>query len=107
MGEPVAPAQSGVEPEGGVPTAPAEERVSVATQWQLMWWRFRRHRLAMLGTAVVLAFYAAVLFADFLAYADPGASEAQRGLLPPQRIHWMLDGRFTPHVYGLAGKRDP
>jgi len=84
-----------------------EERVSVATQWQLMWWRFRRHRLAMLGTAVVLAFYAAVLFADFLAYADPGASEAQRGLLPPQRIHWMLDGRFTPHVYGLAGKRDP
>ena len=84
-----------------------EERVSVATQWQLMWWRFRRHRLAMLGTAVVLLFYAAVLFADFLAYADPGASEAQRGLLPPQRIHWMLDGRFTPHVYGLAGKRDP
>ena len=72
-----------------------------------MWWRFRRHRLAMLGTAVVLLFYAAVLFADFLAYADPGASEAQRGLLPPQRIHWMLDGRFTPHVYGLAGKRDP
>jgi len=84
-----------------------EERVSVATQWQLMWWRFRRHWLAMLGTAVVLAFYAAVLFADFLAYADPGASEAQRGLLPPQRIHWLLDGRWAPHVYGLAGKRDP
>ena len=84
-----------------------EERVSVATQWQLMWWRFRRHRLAMLGTAVVLAFYAAVLFADFLAYADPGASEAQRGLLPPQRIHWTIDGRWAPHVYGLAGKRDP
>ncbi|HEV3349683.1 MAG TPA: ABC transporter permease, partial [Methylomirabilota bacterium] len=54
-----------------------EERVSVATQWQLMWWRFRRHKLAMLGTAVVLLFYAAVLFADFLAYADPSASEAQ------------------------------
>ncbi|HEX6774496.1 MAG TPA: hypothetical protein VF238_01540, partial [Methylomirabilota bacterium] len=28
--------------------------MSVATQWQLMWWRFRRHRLAMVGTAVVL-----------------------------------------------------
>lgn len=84
-----------------------EERVSVATQWQLMWWRFRRHKLAMLGTAVVLLFYAAVLFADFLAYADPSASEAQRGLLPPQGIHWMRDGRFAPHVYGLAGKRDP
>jgi len=56
---------------------------------------------------VVLAFYAAVLFADFLAYADPGASEAQRGLLPPQRIHVFADGRFAPHVYGLRGRRDP
>jgi peptide/nickel transport system permease protein len=84
-----------------------EERVSVATQWQLMWWRFRRHKLAMVGTAVVLLFSGAVLFADFLAYADPSASEAQRSLLPPQRIHWRLDGRLQPHVYGLAGKRDP
>ena len=30
----------------------AEQRVAVATQWQLMWWRFRKHRLAMIGTAV-------------------------------------------------------
>ena len=72
-----------------------------------MWWRFRRHKLAMLGTVVVLLFYAVVVFADFLAYADPGVSEAQRGLLPPQRIHWLLDGRWEPHVYGLTGKRDP
>jgi peptide/nickel transport system permease protein len=94
------------EPTAGV--APAvEERVSVATQWQLMWWRFRRHRLAMLGTAVVALFYAVVLFADFLAYAPPTASEAQRSLLPPQRIHWTDGGRWAPHVYGLAGRRDP
>jgi peptide/nickel transport system permease protein len=85
----------------------AEERISVASQWQLMWWRFRRHRLAMIGTVVVLFFYAAVVFADFLAYADPGASEAQRSLLPPQRIHLFQDGRFAPYVYGLTGKRDP
>jgi peptide/nickel transport system permease protein len=72
-----------------------------------MWWRFRRHRLAMIGTAVVLFFYATVVFADFLAYADPGASEAQRSLLPPQRIHLFQDDRFAPYVYGLTGKRDP
>ncbi len=79
----------------------------MATQWQLMWWRFRRHRLAMIGTAVVLLFYATVVFADFLAYSEPGASEAQRSLLPPQRIHLFQDGRFAPFVYGLTGKRDP
>ena len=61
----------------------------------------------MVGTAVVLVFYAAVVFADFLAYSDPGASEAQRSLLPPQRINFFQDGRFAPYVYGLTGKRDP
>jgi hypothetical protein len=39
-----------------------------------MWWRFRRHRLAVLATVVVLGFYGVVVFADFLAYAPPTAS---------------------------------
>src|SRR5262249_54988741 len=85
----------------------AEERISVATQWQLMWWRFRRHKLAMAGTVVVAMFYGVVLFADFLAYASPTASEAQRSLLSPQRIRWLADGRWAPHVYGFSGRRDP
>jgi peptide/nickel transport system permease protein len=72
-----------------------------------MWWRFKKHRLAMASTAVVLLFYLVVIFADFLAYSDPLASEAQRSLLPPQRIHWFDEGRFAPFVYGLTGKRDP
>jgi peptide/nickel transport system permease protein len=61
----------------------------------------------MISTAVVLLFYLVVIFADFLAYADPLASEAQRSLLPPQRIHWFDSGSFAPHVYGLTGVRDP
>ncbi len=88
-------------------TTAAEERVSVATQWQLMWWRFKKHRLAMVSTAIVLFFYLVVAGADFLAYSDPLASEAQRSLLPPQRIHWFDGGHFSPHVYGLKGERDP
>jgi peptide/nickel transport system permease protein len=98
-------------PEGyvdpGVATSVAEERISVATQWQLMWWRFRKHRLAMAGTAVVLVFYLIVALADFLAYSNPLASEAQRSLLPPQRIRWFDNGRFAPYIYGLTGRRDP
>jgi peptide/nickel transport system permease protein len=105
MGVPVAPAQPAW--EAGVPAAAAEERISVATQWQLMWWRFRRHRLAMVGSIVVLLFYAAVFFADFLAYAAPTASEAQRSLLPPQRIQWFEAGQVRPYVLGFTGRRDP
>jgi peptide/nickel transport system permease protein len=89
-------------------TAAAEERVSVASQWQLMWWRFRKHRLAMIGAVVVIVFYAQVVLADFLAYADPEASDAQRGLIAPQPIQWFDDdGRFFPHVPALTGRRDP
>jgi peptide/nickel transport system permease protein len=72
-----------------------------------MWWRFRRHRLAMVGSLVVVLFYGVVVFADFLAYAVPTASEAQRSLLPPQTIRWFDRGQFHPHVYGLTGRRDP
>ena len=86
---------------------PREPRVFVASQWQLMWWRFRKHKVAVASALVVIGFYLVVLGADFLAYADPNASEAQRSLMPPQRVYWFDDGRFSPHVYGVKGARDP
>jgi len=87
--------------------AASEERLFVASQWQLMWWRFRKHRLAMASGLVIIGFYLGVLSADFLAYADPHASEAQRSLMPPQPIHWFEGWRFRPHVYAVKGYRDP
>ena len=77
------------------------------SQWQLMWWRFRKHKLAIVGAIVVLLFYLVVVFADFVAYADPNAPEAQRSYTRPQPIHLFDDGRFSPFVYGLQGVRDP
>jgi peptide/nickel transport system permease protein len=85
----------------------AEERVSVAPQWKLMWWRFRKHKLALVSTSLVGLFYLVVAFADFLAYADPLASEAQRSLIAPQALHLFDDGRISPYVEGLVGTRDP
>lgn len=87
--------------------AAEEQRIFVASQWQLMWWRFRKHRIAVASAGIVIAFYSIVLLADFLAYADPNASEAQRSLMPPQSIHWFDGWRFSPHVYGVTGARDP
>jgi peptide/nickel transport system permease protein len=87
--------------------AAKEQRIFVASQWQLMWWRFRKHKVAVLSAAVIAGFYLAVLGADFLAYSDPNASEAQRSLMPPQRIYWFDGWSFSPHVYALKGGRDP
>ena len=85
----------------------AADRISVATQWQLMWWRFRKHKLAVASAIVLIGFYIIVLFAEFFAYANPLESEAQRSLLPPQPIHFFDEGAFSPHVFALTGKRDP
>jgi peptide/nickel transport system permease protein len=82
------------------------DRVSVATQWQLVWWRFRKHKLALVSAGVLFVFYTVVLLADFLAYADPLASEAQRGLIAPQPIR-LFDAGFNPSVDMLVGARDP
>jgi peptide/nickel transport system permease protein len=85
----------------------AESRIAVATQRQLIWWRFRKHRLAVVSAVIVVLFYLVAIFADFLAYAPPFDTQAARSYIPPQPIHWFTeDGSFRPHVYALKGKRD-
>jgi peptide/nickel transport system permease protein len=88
-------------------TVAAEERIAVATQRQLIWWRFKRHKLALISAWVIIALYAVVVFADFLATADPQASNADYTLLPPQHVH-VLSG-WTPqlHLHPVVGNRDP
>jgi peptide/nickel transport system permease protein len=84
-----------------------EERISVASQRQLVWWRFRKHKLAMVGGIVVLLFYLVALFGDFLSTSDPLASDGQRSLMPPQAVNFFDNGSFDPHVYMVKGQRDP
>jgi peptide/nickel transport system permease protein len=91
------------EAEGAV----SEDRIAVASQRQLIWWRFKKHKLAVLSLFVVALFYVVAVFADFLAYTDPEASDSRRGYIPPQTITWFdSDGQFRPYVHGLKGVRD-
>jgi peptide/nickel transport system permease protein len=84
-----------------------EEKIYAASQWQLMWWRLRKHRLAMAAGIVLIMFYVVALGAEFFAVSNPLASEAQRGLMPPQRIHFFDGWVPRPHVLAVEGKRDP
>jgi peptide/nickel transport system permease protein len=83
-----------------------EERVHVASQWRLTWWRFKKHRLAMASGMVLLAFYLVAFFADFLSTSTPDDSDALYGSAPPQPIHWIDGGRFAPYVHPIRGTRD-
>ena len=84
----------------------AEEKVAAATQLQLTWWRFRKHKLAVASGIVVVLFYLMALLGDFLAVTEPHATDASRSYIPPQAIHFFDEGAFRPHVYALKGKRD-
>jgi peptide/nickel transport system permease protein len=85
----------------------AEEKVAAATQLQLTWWRFRKHRVAVISGIIVILFYLLALFADFFAVTEPHSTDAARSYIPPQAIHWFdPDGSFKPHVYALKGRRD-
>ena len=95
-------AQASIAPVGVEDT----ERVFIASQWQLVWWRFRRHRLALVAVFVVALLYVVAVGAEFLSASDPTDSNKHFTFLPPQQIHWFDDG-FNPYVVEVKGERDP
>lgn len=79
---------------------------AVASQWQLVWWQFRRHRLAMASLGVLALIYLVAAFCEFVAPYDPAAFTPRYTYAPPQTIHlfdrdpgggWV----FRPHVDGF------
>jgi peptide/nickel transport system permease protein len=85
-----------------------EASVYVASQWKLMWWRFRRHRLALLSAILVLLIYSVAVFAEVLAPVDPDARNGDYTYAPPQRLHFFgNENGFGPYVYGYRTERDP
>jgi peptide/nickel transport system permease protein len=86
----------------------AEERISVASNWTLVWWRFRKHRLAMASALILLGLYAVVLCPDFFSTQDPEATDARLAFIPVQRVRLFEGGSPSgPWVPGVVGKRNP
>jgi peptide/nickel transport system permease protein len=85
----------------------AEERVSVASNWQLVWWRFRKNRLAIISLIVLALFYVIVLVPDFFSTQDPEATEAALAFIPMQGISFFDSSGFNLSVPAVVGKRNP
>ena len=86
-----------------------DESYYLSSQWQLMWRKFKRHRLATAGLAVLAVLYVSAAFAEFFAPYDIAKRYPACVFCPPQRIHFFADGRLhlRPFVYPLAETRDP
>jgi len=85
-----------------------EERIYLVSQWQLMWRKFIKHKLAIFGGVVLLIFYVAAIFCQFLSTQDINKRHTNYIYCPPQRLHFFSENgfHFRPFVYGIEEKLD-
>lgn len=86
-----------------------EEKIYVASFRQLMWWRFKKHKMALISLGVLGLFYFVVVFAEFVAPYDPEQYFIKYKFAPPSRIRIRdSQGDFHwPFVYKIVRERDP
>lgn len=81
---------------------PEQERYYLASQWMMMWWRFKRHKIAVVAGAILLASYMTIIVTEFLA---PYALQTRNNKFiyaPPQMVRLFDEGQFVgPFVYGM------
>ena len=87
----------------------AEEKVYVASYAKLMWWRFLRHKAAVVSAVIILLLYTVVVFAEFVAPYIPDTTFVRYKLAPPTIPHIMTpDGQLTrPFIYKSNREVDP
>jgi peptide/nickel transport system permease protein len=85
------------------------ERMYYATQWQLMWWQYKKNRLAFVGMFVLAILYLLAISADVLAPNDINARFPGFERCPPTPIHIysQAGGLQRPFVYALKRSVDP
>tara|TARA_B100000674_G_scaffold477930_1_gene474369 strand:+ start:483 stop:1655 length:1173 start_codon:yes stop_codon:yes gene_type:complete len=85
--------------------SPEQERYYLASQWQLMWWKFIRHRLALISGGFLLLMYGSILISEFLAPYNLHSRNINAIYAPPQSVHVFHEGEFVgPFVYGTHYK---
>jgi peptide/nickel transport system permease protein len=88
--------------------ARATEQAYVAPQWKLMYWKFRRHRMAVVSVFVLALFYLIAAFCEFVAPYNPETFSTRYTAAPPTRVH-LFDSNGTfhgPFIYGSKRDRD-
>lgn len=80
-----------------------------ASQWTLIWWRFKRHRAAMVASLLLGLMALAGIFAEFVAPYGPVTRDTSYIEGPPQIPRFCDDNGCSavPFVHGTTTKRDP
>lgn len=95
-------------PSGAMIKTEKEAQVYVAPQWKLVWWKFRKHKLALVSGVVVILIYLVALFVEFLSPFPPGKTDSKFLYAPPQVLHFFDEqGKFGLYVNGYTSKIEP
>ena len=79
---------------------PEQEKYFFASQWRLMWWKFRRHKVAVFSGLLIMIMYASILIVEFISPYNLHTRDADHIYAPPQRVHLFDKGKFVgPFVY--------
>ena len=90
------------DPQEAETLTPEQESFYQASQWQIIWWRFKRHKLALWSGVILILFYLCVPFAEPIAPYDPNTRDNNHLYAPPQMPRLFHEGRFVgPFVYGF------
>ena len=90
------------EPDRVEAMSPAQERYYRASQWRMMWWKLKRHRLAVISGAILGLLYLSTLVSEILAPYGVHSRHTDFIFAPPQQVHLFDQGRFVgPFVYGF------
>ena len=80
---------------------PEQEKYYLASQWMLMWWKLKRHKLALICSVILLLNYGSVLISEIIAPYNLHTRNTDYIYSPPQRVHLFHNGEFIgPFVYG-------
>ncbi|HEV3489181.1 MAG TPA: ABC transporter permease [Reyranella sp.] len=84
-----------------------QEKYYMAGQWKLMWWRFRRHRPAVVSMVFLALMYLSTVISEFIAPYNLQTRSSAYIFAPPQQVHLFHQGTFLgPFVYGHKTTRD-
>ncbi len=82
-----------------------QEKFYLASQWKMMWWKFKRHKLALVSGIFLLAVYVSIPFVEIIAPYDLETRNADYLYAPPQSLHLFHEGEFVgPFVYGYTAE---
>ena len=93
------------EPQSVETLSAEQEAFYRASQWRIMWWKFRRHRIAVFCSVILALLYLSSLVSEVIAPYGLNTRDSSHIYAPPQAVHLFHEDRFVgPFVYGYNMK---